>query len=161
MLSTQQQQHFPLTFRPRTFSETERPYWKKQPLDRAHDWHDCRSLSLGDTVGDVVNDDAMFGLSLDVSHFRPKELNVDLDGRELTIKGLHTEKTVQFGTIERSFTRRYLLPPGCHSHLIRIHLSDEGLLCVECPKMADNVTNLQGNEKPNDMKPNDALGVDL
>lgn len=41
----------------------------------------------------TVDDDKRFAVSLDVSQFRPEELNVHVEGRELTIEGKQEHKT--------------------------------------------------------------------
>ncbi|PIO54059.1 hypothetical protein TELCIR_24586 [Teladorsagia circumcincta] len=48
----------------------------------------------------IVDDDKKFAICLDVSQFRPEELNVHLEGRELTIKGKQEHKT-ESGAIHR------------------------------------------------------------
>lgn len=40
-----------------------------------------------------VNDEKKFAVSLDVSHFKPEELKVELEGRDLTIEGVQEVKT--------------------------------------------------------------------
>lgn len=50
------------------------------------------NLAIGNTTQEVINDDKKFGVSLDVSHFKPEELKVNLDGRVLTIEGTHERK---------------------------------------------------------------------
>ncbi|KAK6030406.1 hypothetical protein OSTOST_03466, partial [Ostertagia ostertagi] len=39
-----------------------------------------------------INDDKKFVVSLNVSHFLPEELNVHVEGRELTIEGKQEQK---------------------------------------------------------------------
>ncbi|KAK6013773.1 hypothetical protein OSTOST_20884 [Ostertagia ostertagi] len=45
----------------------------------------------------IVDDDKKFAVSLDVSQFRPEELNVHVEGRELTIEGKQEHKTEKGG----------------------------------------------------------------
>ncbi|CAJ0589057.1 unnamed protein product [Cylicocyclus nassatus] len=40
----------------------------------------------------VIDDDKKFAVSLNVSHFRPEDLKVHLDGRELTVEGKQEHK---------------------------------------------------------------------
>lgn len=49
---------------------------------------------------EVVNDDKKFAVSLDVSQFKPEELKVHIDGRDLTIEGRQEQRT-DHGYIER------------------------------------------------------------
>ncbi|VDO55137.1 unnamed protein product [Haemonchus placei] len=81
----------------------------------------------------MVDDDKKFAVSLDVSQFRPEELNVHLEGRELTIEGKQEHKTGN-SAIHRSFTRRWLLPENVDLEAIRTQLDDKGHLSVEAPK---------------------------
>ncbi|KAJ1356643.1 Heat shock protein beta-1 [Parelaphostrongylus tenuis] len=57
-------------------------------------------LHVANETQQVVNDDKKFAVALDVSHFRPEELNVHLEGRELTIEGKQEYK------MEHSFMNR-------------------------------------------------------
>ena len=41
----------------------------------------------------IVNDDKTFGVRMDVSHFRPEQLKVNLDNRMLTIEGEQEDKS--------------------------------------------------------------------
>ncbi|VDM77442.1 unnamed protein product [Strongylus vulgaris] len=50
---------------------------------------------------EVVNDDKKFAVALDVSQFRPEELKVHIDGRDLTIEGQQEQRT-EHGYIQRS-----------------------------------------------------------
>uniref|UniRef100_A0A0N4WTU4 Hsp20/alpha crystallin family protein n=1 Tax=Haemonchus placei TaxID=6290 RepID=A0A0N4WTU4_HAEPC len=81
----------------------------------------------------MVDDDKKFAVSLDVSQFRPEELNVHLEGRELTIEGKQECKT-ENSAMHRSFTRKWLLPENVDLEAIRTQLDDKGHLSVEAPK---------------------------
>ncbi|KAE9420033.1 hypothetical protein Angca_005670, partial [Angiostrongylus cantonensis] len=61
----------------RDFDRFERgmfPYWRDA---------DHSVLHVANETQQMVNDDKKFAISLDVSQFRPEELNVHLEGREL------------------------------------------------------------------------------
>ncbi|KAK6045500.1 hypothetical protein COOONC_16996 [Cooperia oncophora] len=60
------------------------PYWRNADHSVLH--------VANDTVK-AVDDDKKFAVTLDVSQFRPEELNVHLDGRVLTIEGKQEHKT--------------------------------------------------------------------
>ena len=47
---------------------------------------------------------------MDVRGFKPEELEVDVQGRELTIKGDHEERQDSGSRISRTFVRKYTLP---------------------------------------------------
>nr|CDJ87952.1 Heat shock protein Hsp20 domain containing protein [Haemonchus contortus] len=107
------------------------PYWRDA---------DHSVLHVANETQQMVDDDKKFAVSLDVSQFRPEELNVHLEGRELTIEGEQEHKT-ENSAIHRSFTRKYLLPENVDLEAIRTQLDDKGHLSVEAPK------NTEGHEK--------------
>ncbi|VDO87435.1 unnamed protein product [Haemonchus placei] len=78
----------------------------------------------------MVDDDKKFAVSLDVSQFRPEELKVQLEGRQLTIEGKQEHKT-ENSAIQRSFIRKYVLPENVDLEAIRTQLDDKGHLSVE------------------------------
>ncbi|CAJ0609086.1 unnamed protein product [Cylicocyclus nassatus] len=100
------------------------PYWRDA---------DHSVLHVGNETKEVVNDEKKFAVSLDVSQFKPEELKVHLDGRDLTIEGRQEERT-EHGFIERSFTRKWSLPEDCDVDAIQTHLTDVGHLSIEAPK---------------------------
>ncbi|VDO06612.1 unnamed protein product [Haemonchus placei] len=107
------------------------PYWREA---------DHSVLHVANETRQMIDDDKKFAVSLDVSQFRPEELNVHLEGRQLTIEGKQEHKT-ENSAIRRSFTRKYLLPENVDLEAIRTQLDDKGHLSVEAPK------NTEGNEK--------------
>ncbi|KAK5986187.1 SHSP domain-containing protein [Trichostrongylus colubriformis] len=76
------------------------PYWRDA---------DHSVLHVANETQQLVDDDKKFTVSLDVSQFRPEELNVHVEGRELTIEGKQEQKN-DHTSIHRSFTRKWLLP---------------------------------------------------
>lgn len=58
------------------------PYW----------FNSGDNVHIANTTADVVDDEKKFGVSLDVSQFKPEELKVNLDGRVLTIEGTHERR---------------------------------------------------------------------
>ncbi|PIO74418.1 hypothetical protein TELCIR_03582 [Teladorsagia circumcincta] len=57
-------------------------------------------LKIANEAHEVVNDDKKFAVALDVSQFKPEELKVHIDGRDLTIEG-HQELKTDHGFTER------------------------------------------------------------
>ncbi|ETN71504.1 Hsp20/alpha crystallin family protein [Necator americanus] len=108
----------------RDFDRTVFPYWKDA---------DHSVLHVGNDSHQVIDDEKKFAVSLDVSQFRPEELNVHLDGRELTVEGKQEHKNENSFT-QRSFIRKWTLPENVDLEAIRTQLSDKGHLCVEAPK---------------------------
>ncbi|GMR54302.1 hypothetical protein PMAYCL1PPCAC_24497 [Pristionchus mayeri] len=108
------------------------PYWARIPHERSFD--------LGSALGGVQNTPEKFAVSVDVSHFKPDEIKVNLNGNELTIEGEHEEKTDQHGTIKRSFVRKFVLPEDTNLDSLRSSLSDKGHLTIEAPKKTQALT---------------------
>ncbi|CAD6192744.1 unnamed protein product [Caenorhabditis auriculariae] len=100
-------------------------------------WHRANHLNFNSAadVGVVVNDENKYGLNLDVSHFRPEELKVHLDGRTVTVEGSHESHT-EHGTTKRSFVRSFLLPEDVDIAAVHSSLTNDGHLAIEAPKAA-------------------------
>ncbi|GMR48519.1 hypothetical protein PMAYCL1PPCAC_18714 [Pristionchus mayeri] len=62
------------------------PYWARIPHER--------SLDLGSALGEGPEHPEKFAVSVDVSHFKPDEIQVNLNGNELTVEG-RREKTTR------------------------------------------------------------------
>ncbi|GMR44511.1 hypothetical protein PMAYCL1PPCAC_14706, partial [Pristionchus mayeri] len=76
----------------------------------------------------IENTAEKFTVSVDVSHFKPEEVKVNLNGNDLTIEGDHEEKSDEIGTI-----KRFILPEDTNLDSLRSSLSDEGHLTIEAP----------------------------
>ncbi|RCN39222.1 Hsp20/alpha crystallin family protein [Ancylostoma caninum] len=85
---------------------------------------------------EVTDDGSKFTLSLDVSSFEPEELNVNLDGRTLTIEGKQEIKEDDSYCL-RSFTRQLELPEDVDVEQIRSTITEDGRLSIEASKMAN------------------------
>ncbi|EGT37632.1 hypothetical protein CAEBREN_02236 [Caenorhabditis brenneri] len=103
------------------------PYWRDA---------DHNSFNFSDTIGEVVNDDSKFSVQLDVSHFKPEDLKIQLDGRELKIEGTQETKT-EHGYSKRSFSKMILLPEDADLTALKSAISNEGKLQIEAPKKAN------------------------
>ncbi|KAK6046478.1 Hsp20/alpha crystallin family protein [Cooperia oncophora] len=93
--------------------------------------------------GDVVNNDSKFAVSIDVSKFKPENLKVNIEGRQLTIEGKEEVKD-ENGYSMRSFVRQWMLPENVDLDAVRSSLSDNGQLSIEAPKIGKAV--ISGNE---------------
>ncbi|CAJ0589113.1 unnamed protein product [Cylicocyclus nassatus] len=71
-------------------------------------------------------------MQVDVSKFRPEELSVHLDGRELTVEGKQEHK-IENNLIHRSFIRKWTLPES-DLKSVRTQLNHKGYLCIEVSK---------------------------
>ncbi|XP_054167546.1 alpha-crystallin B chain-like [Oppia nitens] len=100
---------------------------------------DCRdfdrSLSqLNQLSGYVANTGDKFSVKLDVSHFKPEEIEVKTIGNYVEIHGKHEERSDSYGWIAREFTRRYALPDGCKPEDVMSSLKPNGVLTIEAKK---------------------------
>ncbi|KHN78156.1 Small heat shock protein OV25-1 [Toxocara canis] len=102
------------------------PYWLEQPM--------MRQADIGNVVGNVTDDKDKFAVEMDVSQFSPEELKVEVRDKELVVEGHHEERSDQYGTIERHFIRKYMLPEDADVQAVNSRLSDVGVLTVVAPK---------------------------
>ncbi|CAD6186843.1 unnamed protein product [Caenorhabditis auriculariae] len=99
------------------------------PFSRALPRYDPEATS--DTQ--VLNDSEKFALKLNVSDYKPEELKINLDGRQLTIEGVQEIKNDD-GFSKRTFLRTVLLPEDVNLSEVVSSLSHDGHLSVEdCP----------------------------
>lgn len=85
---------------------------------------------------EVKNDDKEFNVSLNVSQFKPEELQVKVVDNYVVIHGKHEEKSDEHGFVSREFTRRYMLPNACEMETVASSLSPDGVLTITAPKKA-------------------------
>ncbi|PIC28704.1 hypothetical protein B9Z55_020529 [Caenorhabditis nigoni] len=100
------------------------PYWRDA---------DHNSFNFSDTIGEIVNNDNKFSVQVDVSHFKPEDLKIQLDGRELKIEGTQETKS-DHGYTKRSFSKMILLPEDADLSAVQSAISNEGKLQIEAPK---------------------------
>ncbi|XGW11570.1 hypothetical protein V3C99_012783 [Haemonchus contortus] len=98
-------------------------------------WRDADHsvLHVGGETHQPTNDDSKFTVSLDVSHFRPEEVNVHVEGHELIVEGKQEQKDAN-SYMQRSFVRKWILPEDVNLEAIRPQLNDKGHLTIEAPK---------------------------
>lgn len=87
-------------------------------------------------------DENGFQFKVDVTQFKPEEINIKLDDNVVTVEGKHEEKSDAHGTIERQFVRKFALPKG-HVNMeeLKSSLSSDGVLTITAPKMAQSIEN--------------------
>lgn len=100
------------------------PYWRDA---------DHNSFNFSDNVGEIVNNETKFSVQLDVSHFKPEDLKIQLDGRELKIEGTQESKS-EHGYSKRSFSKMILLPEDADLTALQSAISNDGKLQIEAPK---------------------------
>ncbi|XP_022250575.1 protein lethal(2)essential for life-like [Limulus polyphemus] len=113
------------------------------------------SRKVGSGLSQVKNEADKFQLLLDVSHFKPNEINVKTVDNCVVIEGKHEEKPDEHGFISRQFVRRYMLPKEVDPETVQSSLSSDGILTVEAPKKAlegeqpnERVVQIQMSDKP-------------
>ncbi|GFT77684.1 protein lethal(2)essential for life [Trichonephila clavipes] len=85
---------------------------------------------------EVKNESDKFKVMLNVSQFKPNEIDVRTVDNCIVIHGQHEERTDEHGFVSREFTRRYMLPEGTEPETVKSSLSQDGILTVEAPKKA-------------------------
>lgn len=85
---------------------------------------------------EVMNDKDKFRVMLNVSQFKPNEVEVKVVDNSVVIHGKHEEKSDEHGFIQREFTRRYMLPEGTEAETVKSSWSPDGILTIEAPKKA-------------------------
>ncbi|KJH46462.1 Hsp20/alpha crystallin family protein [Dictyocaulus viviparus] len=94
------------------------------------------------TVLDVANeahetsDEKEFAVLLDVSQFRPDELKIYLDGRELIIEGKQHQEDKD-SSMNISFVRKWNLPENVDIDALQNQLDDKGHLHIEASKFVN------------------------
>ncbi|WKY02777.1 hypothetical protein Q1695_016223 [Nippostrongylus brasiliensis] len=83
---------------------------------------------------EVIDNDTKFAITMDVSKFKPEDLKVNIDGRQLTIEGKE-EINDNHGYSMRSFVRQWMLPEDVNLESIRSSLNEAGRLSIEAPKI--------------------------
>ncbi|CCW45983.1 SHSP domain-containing protein [Caenorhabditis elegans] len=81
-----------------------------------------------------MNSNDKFAVNLNVSNFKPEELKVNLEGRQLSIQGEHDVEN-EHGASRKSFSRMILLPEDVDITSVATNLSNDGKLCIEAPKL--------------------------
>uniref|UniRef100_A0A0K0E9D3 SHSP domain-containing protein n=1 Tax=Strongyloides stercoralis TaxID=6248 RepID=A0A0K0E9D3_STRER len=97
-------------------------YWCEKSLTDSH--------KFGQGCPEVVDNDKEFKVKMDVSHFTPEELKVTVRDKYLQVEGKHEEKSDEYGTIERSFVRKYALPSDMKEDDVTSELNKDGILTV-------------------------------
>jgi len=81
----------------------------------------------------VTYDDDNFQISLDVSTYRPEDLDVKVEGSTIIITAKQ-EIPEPSGTRTRVFEQKFTLPSGVKAELVRSSLTREGQLVIKAPK---------------------------
>ncbi|CEF70345.1 Protein lethal(2)essential for life [Strongyloides ratti] len=92
----------------------------------------CDFYKFGEgSCEEMTNKDGEFSIKMDVSHFAPNELKVDIVDRCLVVEGKHDERNDNCGSIKRMFVRKYLLPSGVKEDDVTSELTRDGFLTIK------------------------------
>ncbi|KAK0143317.1 Alpha-crystallin A chain [Merluccius polli] len=86
-------------------------------------------------ISEVRSEEDRFTIYLDVKHFSPEELSVNITTGYVEIQGKHQERQDDHGYISREFHRRYRLPSDVDQAAITCSLSGDGLLTLNAPRL--------------------------
>uniref|UniRef100_A0A1I7UKE1 SHSP domain-containing protein n=1 Tax=Caenorhabditis tropicalis TaxID=1561998 RepID=A0A1I7UKE1_9PELO len=104
------------------------PYWRDA---------DHNSFNFSNTIGEIINDENKYAIQVDVSHFKPEDLKIEINGRELKIEGSQETKS-EHGYSKRSFSKMVLLPEDVDLAALKSAISNDGKLQIEAPKRTSN-----------------------
>ncbi|KAJ3589201.1 hypothetical protein NHX12_010048 [Muraenolepis orangiensis] len=76
---------------------------------------------------------------LDVKHFTPEELSVNVSGDFITIHAKHEERQDDHGFVSREFLRKYKLPASVSAGDVTSSFSGDGVLTVTAPRSSVNL----------------------
>ncbi|KAI1723809.1 hsp20/alpha crystallin family domain-containing protein [Ditylenchus destructor] len=89
-----------------------------------------RQLQVRDHAARLsLGDNGEFKYQVDVSGFHPEELEVNIEGDDIVVRGQHQSRN-EDEQVERSFMRRVRIPTGIHRESIQSHVDDRGHLSI-------------------------------
>lgn len=112
-----------------------RPYWAAL-LENDHPHHhhlSRRHQQRNQGAVSTVGKDG-FQVCMDVTQFKPNELQVKVVDKMIVVEGKHEERQDDHGYISRHFVRKYTLPQGYDPEKVVSTLSSDGVLTVAVPK---------------------------
>ncbi|KAK2879620.1 hypothetical protein Q8A73_023432 [Channa argus] len=75
-----------------------------------------------------------FVIYVDVKHFSPDELSVNVSDEFITIHAKHEDRQDDHGFVSREFLRKYRLPAGISAADVTSTLSYDGVLTITAPR---------------------------
>jgi crystallin alpha B len=84
----------------------------------------------------VSFDDDKFEANLDVRHYKPDEITVEVAENTVIVEGQHEEKDNDHRFLARQFVEKYVLPKGYYDVTqVQSQLSSDGVLTITAPKV--------------------------
>ncbi|XP_038129920.1 alpha-crystallin B chain-like [Cyprinodon tularosa] len=77
-----------------------------------------------------------FVIYLDMKHFAPEELSVNVSDEFITVLAKHENRQDDLGFVSREFLRKYGVPSGVLVADITSNLSSDGVLTITVPRSA-------------------------
>jgi len=108
-------------------------YQKRGALENNHDQSDMSKQKEGLPQPKVSYDDDKFQISLDVTSYRPEDLDVKVEGNTIIITAKQ-EIQEPGGTRTRVFEQKFSLPSGVKAELVKSSLTRDGNLVITAPK---------------------------
>nr|AXU24978.1 heat shock protein 20-5 [Tytthus chinensis] len=122
-------QHFGLGLGPSDFPTNRVPHLPALRAGYLRSWRNVAPPKSG--ISSVRADNNGFTVRLDVSHFKPDELQVQLDENGyVVVEAKHEERLDEHGLVARHFTRRYKLPESVNNDTLESCLSTDGILTI-------------------------------
>lgn len=88
--------------------------------------------SNGLVSGASVDKDT-YRVVLDVSQFKPEEVEVKVADKYIVVRAKHEEKKDEQGLISRQFVRKYVIPESVEAEQITSSISSDGVLIIQAP----------------------------
>ncbi|XP_042222040.1 heat shock protein 67B1-like [Homarus americanus] len=89
-----------------------------------------------------TEEDNKYKMMIDVKDFKPEDINVKIVDDTVVVEG-KIEKKEGNAVSTQMFTRRFMLPPSVELNAVSSALSRDGVLTVNAPKLANQVTSGQ------------------
>jgi len=111
------------------------------------------NLSTSDSIPKSkfsLDENGNFKFDVDITGYKPEELKVDMEGKELVISGHHTSED-EHGKAEHQFTRRFLVPESIDIHSINASVLEDKVLEItgnKIPIKESEKKSIQINVKP-------------
>ncbi|XP_038046842.1 heat shock protein beta-2-like [Patiria miniata] len=83
----------------------------------------------------VECDEHRFTVTLDVSQYRPEDVEVKVKDNKLTVHAEQREGHTATGYVQREYYRQYTLPEDVDISLVKCYLSEKKVLTVEIPRV--------------------------
>ncbi|KAJ3624517.1 hypothetical protein MTP99_018133 [Tenebrio molitor] len=76
-----------------------------------------------------------FQASMDLQHFKPEDITVQVSDNVVTVEGKHEEQQDRYGCVSRHFVRKFVLPEGHDLNKLESTLSPDGVLSITAPRI--------------------------